>query len=289
MMEIFDTPRECQETTCAMQEGQRPPEQTDELGEKKGEILRSLSPPEESDGCKIEEGEIPPSPRPTHTAEDHVHDAQIEERGVLRLTLPPMPQDDTPICRAFNSAKGCSYDIRCKFAHQLMRCAFFSTPGGCDKGDSCRYLHDIDAPASTRTTKECPTVGCTNLCIGKQCANCHKLMRRNKGGCKPRPRVRSPSPASSHMPRHFNTHATRYSHRDEPYSRNRVYRPDRANSRDRTRQSGKEWQGPDKPRSSQRPDKTPRRRDTDNSHRRRRGHSQSPNNQRQMNREHGAN
>jgi hypothetical protein len=56
-------------------------------------------------------------------------------------------------------------------------CAFFNLPQGCPRGQRCRYAHILGQMSSQLELKKCPTPGCENLCINKQCKQCHDLHR----------------------------------------------------------------------------------------------------------------
>ena len=55
-------------------------------------------------------------------------------------------------------------------------CKFFLTATGCWYGDQCRFSHNPNEIIQSYGLHQCPTLGCINLCRGKQCRDCHFQM-----------------------------------------------------------------------------------------------------------------
>ncbi len=90
------------------------------------------------------------------------------------------------ICKDFNMKNGCPNGSDCSYMHVYLRCAFFETETGCRNGNDCAFQHvllsqypNMPTPAQFKglTTNKvggiCPTEGCTNTCIDRQCKECH--------------------------------------------------------------------------------------------------------------------
>lgn len=83
------------------------------------------------------------------------------------------------LCRFFNTRRGCDKGDACKFKHERQVCAFFSSTQGCTASDDCPFIHDTNKTPSVQL-KPCPNKDCPNLCIGKQCMQCHNLMNSHQ-------------------------------------------------------------------------------------------------------------
>jgi len=132
----------------------------------------------------------------------HKEDREMEEE--------PRAEKKQRICKFFNSRKGCTKGDNCTFKHERQVCAFFSSSQGCSAGNDCPFIHDANATQSVRL-KPCPNEHCTNLCIGKQCMQCHAAMK----------------PEQTQRPRESRYRRT--------YSRRRPSRSPRRRSRSRSR------------------------------------------------------
>lgn len=56
-------------------------------------------------------------------------------------------------------------------------CAFhFKSDSGCFKGERCKFAHEETPDGYKDELKRCPTRGCHNMCLGKQCKPCHRRM-----------------------------------------------------------------------------------------------------------------
>jgi hypothetical protein len=83
------------------------------------------------------------------------------------------------ICKFFNTRRGCNKGDMCTFKHERQVCAFFASAQGCTGISDCPFIHDLDATPSVQL-KPCPNEDCKNMCIGKQCMQCHSVMHSRK-------------------------------------------------------------------------------------------------------------
>jgi hypothetical protein len=100
-----------------------------------------------------------------------------EEESDLRKFYKTKP------CKFYASRDGCKKGNRCTFSHVMDNpvCAFFNSTQGCTNGRGCAFVHSHTATAS-QLLHPCPNDECVNLCIGKQCMDCHNNHREEHGG-----------------------------------------------------------------------------------------------------------
>lgn len=93
------------------------------------------------------------------------------------------PQKRHILCKYFNKISGCLAN-ECMYEHIPIRCAFYVSKGGCEKGNNCRWRHtdneNIPFPRNgggyTFTKPDirpCSETDCGNMCIGKRCRSCY--------------------------------------------------------------------------------------------------------------------
>ena len=81
------------------------------------------------------------------------------------------------LCKYVVTRRGCDKADRCTFLHPV--CAFYVSEQGCTAGTKCQFKHDKDGTPLTQL-KPCPNKSCANLCLGKQCMDCHSRMNRER-------------------------------------------------------------------------------------------------------------
>lgn len=87
----------------------------------------------------------------------------------------PTVKQNRPLCRFFvMSSSGCKNGENCRFLHERQLCAFYNTKNGCQR-TSCPFAHSDDKsiPTTQKILKNCPRKGCTNMCLGRICKECH--------------------------------------------------------------------------------------------------------------------
>jgi len=151
-------------------------------------------------------------------------------------------KENKPVCRFFNKKSGCKKGSDCDFAHNRLPCAFFTSEKGCNQGTRCPFTHDENAPRNTNL-HQCPNENCDNLCIGKQCSDCHNAMSRPARRQRPRYSTELRECPECHFNKcrgrrcrecHFRNNQDHYR---RPTSRSRSRSRSRPRSRSRSRRS----------------------------------------------------
>jgi hypothetical protein len=117
------------------------------------------------------------------------------------------------LCKYVITRRGCDKAERCTFLHPV--CAFYVSEQGCTAGTKCQFKHDKDGTPLTQL-KPCPNKSCANLCLGKQCMDCHSRMNRERSP-KRQERRRTDSP----LPRKRSDDRSYRRSEDDAYRRRR--------------------------------------------------------------------
>ena len=111
-----------------------------------GNIASRLGPP--AQGSSLEEG------GPTYASALGFRESSSTNESVLgRLGQPKRPTSQ-PLCRFFQSARGCRFGEKCEYDHDGhtpapthvrhpadVACSYFNQPSGCWRGDACTFRH----------------------------------------------------------------------------------------------------------------------------------------------------
>jgi hypothetical protein len=128
-------------------------------------------------------------------------------------------QETKRMCKFFNSRRGCNKGTDCTYLHEQQVCAFFVSEQGCSAAKDCPFIHDSNAIPSV-TLKPCPNSNCKNLCIGKQCMQCHARMNPDTGDQHRRSNRDNRSSRDNRSYRHLSSRepynsSSRFSNRDD--------------------------------------------------------------------------
>ena len=108
---------------------------------------------------------------------DHNMDAEfVEEKKEWGDEEEPATEKKR-LCKYVVTRRGCDKGDQCSFLHPV--CAFYSSDQGCSAGSKCQFKHDRSGTPMA-ALKPCPNRDCKNVCLGKQCMECHSRMNRDR-------------------------------------------------------------------------------------------------------------